>query len=247
MSGQLSNQCPFQTCRAGWQHHPVSSMRYHFVVPAAAGPLSVADSASLAGLVERGSALAASAAAASSAAAAAAAAAAIVPVNKPHQSAAAAIHARDLAARAATADQEKAAAAAAVAKKASGNAAGDATAAIKAETATELPLATGLLQLALPTEEALESPDRAGKQFSTPPSIYDGRGHLLHGVLHQNGFGHLLRVNGAGFWRPSADALPLAERLFLLAVRCCPVAPSSRSASRSHLVCIRCRAGGRGG
>ena len=35
-----------------------------------------------------------------------------------------------------------------------------------------------------------------GAQFSTPPSIYDSRAHLLHGVLHLNGFGHLLRVNG---------------------------------------------------
>ena len=35
-----------------------------------------------------------------------------------------------------------------------------------------------------------------GAQFSTPPSIYDSRAHLLHGALHLNGFGHLLRVNG---------------------------------------------------
>jgi ssRNA-specific RNase YbeY (16S rRNA maturation enzyme) len=26
--------------------------------------------------------------------------------------------------------------------------------------------------------------------------MYDSRAHLLHGVLHLNGFGHLLRVNG---------------------------------------------------
>lgn len=32
--------------------------------------------------------------------------------------------------------------------------------------------------------------------FLAAPSIYESRCHLLHGVLHQNGFGHLLRVNG---------------------------------------------------
>lgn len=38
---------------AGWQNHPVCTMRYHFVVPAGSGPLSAADSASLPGMVER--------------------------------------------------------------------------------------------------------------------------------------------------------------------------------------------------
>ncbi len=29
-----------------------------------------------------------------------------------------------------------------------------------------------------------------------PVSIFDSTVHLLHGVLHANGFGHLLRING---------------------------------------------------
>ena len=51
--------------------------------------------------------------------------------------------------------------------------------------------------LVLPPEEEGEPAERAvGMPFSAAPSIYDSRAHLLHGVLHQNGFGHLLRVNG---------------------------------------------------
>ena len=29
-----------------------------------------------------------------------------------------------------------------------------------------------------------------------PVSIFDSTVHLLHGALHANGFGHLLRING---------------------------------------------------
>lgn len=32
--------------------------------------------------------------------------------------------------------------------------------------------------------------------FSAPASVLDSNAHLLHGVLHLNGFGHLLRING---------------------------------------------------
>ena len=38
-----------------------------------------------------------------------------------------------------------------------------------------------------------EAPDAA---YTVPASITDSSRHLLHGVLHANGFGHLLRING---------------------------------------------------
>ena len=111
--------------------------RYHFVVPAAAGPLSAADGASLAGLVERSAAAAAAAAMATAPPAAS-------PVNGPNQSAAAAIHARDLANKAAAAHPDPAAPAAA---------GGSST---PADAAPAAPSA-----LVLQTEDALESTDRA--------------------------------------------------------------------------------------
>jgi hypothetical protein len=113
-------------------------MRYHFVVPAAAGPLSAADEKSLAGIVERS--------AAAAAAAAAAALPATSPVNGPNQSAAAAIHARDMANKAAAAHGQ------AEVPAAAGGEAGQ-------DTAAEQPAAPAVLSL--PTEDALESLDRA--------------------------------------------------------------------------------------
>ena len=38
-----------------------------------------------------------------------------------------------------------------------------------------------------------EAPDAS---YTVPASITDSSRHLLHGVLHANGFGHLLRING---------------------------------------------------
>lgn len=38
--------------------------------------------------------------------------------------------------------------------------------------------------------------DDAGSPYIAPISIFDSTSHLLHGVLHANGFGHLLRING---------------------------------------------------
>ena len=40
---------------------------------------------------------------------------------------------------------------------------------------------------------ALDAPD---VPYTAPASITDSSCHLLHGVLHANGFGHLVRVNG---------------------------------------------------
>lgn len=42
----------------------------------------------------------------------------------------------------------------------------------------------------------------------TKYSVYDSPKHLLHGVLHYNGFGHLARVNGV----PPTSSRPLPLR-----------------------------------
>lgn len=36
----------------------------------------------------------------------------------------------------------------------------------------------------------------AAAVYYTPPTAFDSHAHLLHGVIHPNGFGHLARVNG---------------------------------------------------
>ena len=38
--------------------------------------------------------------------------------------------------------------------------------------------------------------DDVGSPFIAPISIFDSTSHVLHGVLHANGFGHLVRING---------------------------------------------------
>ena len=38
--------------------------------------------------------------------------------------------------------------------------------------------------------------DEPAAAFTAPPSVLDSSDHLLHGVVHVNGFGHLLRING---------------------------------------------------
>jgi hypothetical protein len=45
----LRNSIGISPARAGWQHHPVSRSRWHFVVPCAA---TLSDATSLAGAVE---------------------------------------------------------------------------------------------------------------------------------------------------------------------------------------------------
>ena len=36
----------------------------------------------------------------------------------------------------------------------------------------------------------------AASPYVAPASVFDSHSHLLHGLLHVNGFGHLLRING---------------------------------------------------
>jgi len=170
----------------------VCTMRYHFVVPAAAGPLSAGDPTSLPGMVERSHATASapdgSAGAQPITADAAGcnghAAADAAGCNEYAAAGTAATTESAVGIGAAPADKQAAAA------QSPGEPPGHET---EAEDNAQP------LQIALPADETLESPGGVGgggSRVSAPPSIYDSRAHLLHGVLHQNGFGHLLRVNG---------------------------------------------------
>jgi hypothetical protein len=42
-----------------------------------------------------------------------------------------------------------------------------------------------------------EPADEDAGPYNAAASIFESQDHLLHGVLHANGFGHLLRMNGA--------------------------------------------------
>ena len=50
----------------------------------------------------------------------------------------------------------------------------------------------------------------AASPYTAPASVLDAQSHLLHGVLHANGFGHLLRINGL-----EGGSTVLTGRLFL--------------------------------
>lgn len=41
-----------------------------------------------------------------------------------------------------------------------------------------------------------EEEEEEGSAFNAPESVFESKTHLLHGILHTNGRGHLLRVNG---------------------------------------------------
>ena len=49
-------------------------------------------------------------------------------------------------------------------------------------------------QISLPRQLLSQSEHNA--PYNAPSTVYDSSRHLLHGVVHANGFGHLLRVNG---------------------------------------------------
>ena len=51
----------------------------------------------------------------------------------------------------------------------------------------------------------------AGSPFVAPVSIFDSTVHLLHGVLHANGFGHLLRINGLEGGSQHVTGTPLPQ------------------------------------
>lgn len=37
----------------------------------------------------------------------------------------------------------------------------------------------------------------AGSAYNAAESVFEAKDHLLHGMLHLNGYGHLLRMNGS--------------------------------------------------
>lgn len=102
-------------CRIiGWGTHPVSSARYHFIIPAETGPDSLQDPASLPSIAE---------------------ACYCSKKNIPRN-------------------------------------------------------------VSLPRSTVLTTADGHVSPYNAPSTIFDSTRHRLHGVLHANGFGHLLRVNG---------------------------------------------------
>lgn len=48
----------------------------------------------------------------------------------------------------------------------------------------------------LPTKVVSETAEHHASIYNADPTIYDSTKHRLHGVIHANGFGHLLRING---------------------------------------------------
>ncbi len=42
----------------------------------------------------------------------------------------------------------------------------------------------------------IETGDNLDQDFNAPASVFDSKAHYLHGVVHANGYGHLLRMNG---------------------------------------------------
>lgn len=50
--------------------------------------------------------------------------------------------------------------------------------------------------VSLPSNTVITTADGHFSPYNAPSTIFDSTRHRLHGVLHANGFGHLLRVNG---------------------------------------------------
>lgn len=44
-------------------------------------------------------------------------------------------------------------------------------------------------------QEAMQMLEKKHDQYSSS-SAFESSAHLLHGIVHMNGFGHLLRING---------------------------------------------------
>lgn len=74
--------------------------------------------------------------------------------------------------------------------------------AVSGVTSPEDPMSLPYLMEARLRGEVVEPPasfrvlDAPNAPYTVPVSITDSSRHLLHGVLHANGFGHLLRING---------------------------------------------------
>lgn len=61
----------------------------------------------------------------------------------------------------------------------------------------------------LPTKVVSETAEHHASIYNADPTIYDSTKHRLHGVIHANGFGHLLRINGMYGGSQSATGLQI--------------------------------------
>ena len=61
----------------------------------------------------------------------------------------------------------------------------------------------------LPTKVLHETAEYQSSVYNADPTIYDSTRHRLHGVIHANGFGHLLRINGMYGGSSSATGLQI--------------------------------------
>lgn len=63
-----------------------------------------------------------------------------------------------------------------------------------------------------PAQADAAGEEDAGGAYNAEDSVFESKDHLLHGMLHLNGYGHLLRMNGSqggsrrliGGWRSCA-------------------------------------------
>lgn len=48
-----------------------------------------------------------------------------------------------------------------------------------------------------PAQQEGAEDEPSGGAYNADESVFESKDHLLHGMLHLNGFGHLLRMNGS--------------------------------------------------
>lgn len=67
------------------------------------------------------------------------------------------------------------------------------------------------VRVILPRETAAAAADTHISPYNAPSTIFDSTRHRLHGLLHANGYGHLLRVNGRQGGSRSHTGLQLTQ------------------------------------
>lgn len=76
----------------------------------------------------------------------------------------------------------------------------------------------------------------AGSPYIAPVSIFDSTSHLLHGVLHANGFGHLLRINGLEGGSEHVTGKAYCLPVCLLCLVCPPGSALARDAASAYIL-----------
>lgn len=93
-------------------------------------------------------------------------------------------------------------------------------------------------------QEEEDEDEGGGKSpYVAPASVFDSPRHLLHGVLHQNGFGHLLRVNGREGGSTALSGAGSTSCTGRLHITCCTACCTWVAQGLGHLPCIRRRKG----